>query len=378
VPPEFAPWFLPLAAFLLGINVGSFLNVCIYRMPRNCVTVSHPSRSFCPICRRHLRWYENQPLIGWLLLRGRCAGCKLKISPRYPIFEGLTGILWALAALRYLPMGQIEVGAFFVTVIFFSVVIVAAMIDYDLRILPDRLTIPGMVLGPIAVWCFPVLCPGIDIPLYAREIKAAIGGPVSWWDSSLLSSLYLGSLDQLIAIEGRSWQPSLQALGASVAGLCFGAAMIWAISSVGRRILGREVMGFGDVKYMGMLGALLGVKGSLLTVLLACMLGSLGGLIGKWMRGSRTIPSQSFSVDMGLVSRLFFTRFRKEELELPAGQKGYRFTGLVGFLARILTGDGTIPFGPYLSVGAILVILCPQTIEHCLLVWWPSLLAGGS
>lgn len=378
MPPSTALWFYPLAAFLFGINVGSFLNVCIYRMPRNCVTVNKPSRSFCPICRRHLRWYENQPLIGWLLLKGRCGGCKLKISPRYPIFELLTGVLWALATQRFLQPGNLEIGAFFVAVTFISVVIVAAMIDYDLRILPNRLTIPGMILIPVGVWFFPAICPGIDLPGYANDLHQWLNGPISWWQSDILNTIYLDSLKAVADLQGSPYQASVQGVAASLAGLCFGAAVIWGISSVGSIIFGRDVMGFGDVKYMGLLGAFVGVRGASLTILLACLLGCIGGLLWKFIDGRTEISSEAFQEDLGPSSQLLLKLFRKEPVALANGQQGYRFSGPTAFFARILTGDSTIPFGPYLSMGALMVALYPKTMEHWILVWWPSLLAGGS
>lgn len=378
MPPSTALWFYPLAAFLFGINVGSFLNVCIYRMPRNCVTVNKPSRSFCPICRRHLRWYENQPLIGWLMLKGRCGGCKLKISPRYPIFELVTGVLWALATQRFLQPGNLEIGAFFLAVTFISVVIVAAMIDYDLRILPNRLTIPGMILIPVGVWFFPAACPGIDLSQQASEVLKTIRGPISWWQSDLLNWIYIDGLSAVSSMTGSPHRASIQALCASLAGLFFGAAIIWGISSVGQVLFGREVMGFGDVKYMGMLGAFLGVRGATLSIVLACLFGCLGGLLWKFLAGKAEISKDSYEEDLGPSGQLLLKFFRKEPVELSNGQEGYRFRGPAAFLARVVTGDSTIPFGPYLSLGALLVVLYPQTMEHWILVWWPSLLAGGS
>ena len=118
--------------------VGSFLNVCIYRLPLG-MSVNEPQRSFCPNCKAQIAWYHNLPIVGWLWLRGRCANCHQPISARYPAIELLTGLLF-LAVWRHFQQEWILV---LPGVIFVSLLIVATFIDFDHFIIPDEITIGG-------------------------------------------------------------------------------------------------------------------------------------------------------------------------------------------------------------------------------------------
>ncbi len=125
---------------LFGLMVGSFLNVCIYRIPRH-LSIVRP-RSACPACGHAIAWYENIPVISWLFLRGRCASCRAPISVQYPLVELLTGLLFLLAYLRW----NLSLDLFFV-LIYLALLIVIAGIDITHQIVPHTLTIPGMSLG---------------------------------------------------------------------------------------------------------------------------------------------------------------------------------------------------------------------------------------
>jgi leader peptidase (prepilin peptidase)/N-methyltransferase len=127
-------------ALLLGLVVGSFANVCIHRLPRRESVVSPPSR--CPSCGSLIRARDNVPLVSWLLLHGRCRACRAPISPRYPAVEAANGLLWlALAALRG-PGAQT-----FVTMALVTALLVLSFIDFDHQLLPDVVTLPGIVAG---------------------------------------------------------------------------------------------------------------------------------------------------------------------------------------------------------------------------------------
>lgn len=326
---ELVPLWLSLPfAFLFGINVGSFLNVVVFRLPRSCLTVDKPRWSFCPRCRRRLRWYENQPLIGWALLGGRCGGCKMPISLRYPSVELLTGLVWTAAAWARLSAAPQQWAAGLVSVVLLSIIISAALIDYDLRILPDKLTIPGMVLMPLAVMLAPETLPGLDLAALGGRLANELEGPLSWAGLSFLDGLVLGPLRALEGLQGGPWAPRLGALAASLSGMAVGAAAVWSIGVLGTVVFRREAMGFGDVKFMGLLGAACGPRGAAMTLILACLF---GGLIG----------------------------------------------GAHRVLSRRGDGDGgSVPFGPFLASGFFFAFLFPDPTAYWLLNWWPRLWAG--
>jgi leader peptidase (prepilin peptidase) / N-methyltransferase len=215
---EMPPAMAALAVAVTGLCIGSFLNVCIYRLPLK-QSVVHPG-SRCPGCGRMLTWYDNIPVASYLALRGRCRGCQAPISARYPIVEALTGaiFLWHLAVFDLTPI-------FCVRVVFACALIVLFAIDLEYQILPDRITLPGIVIG---FACSLLLPPG----------------PVS-----------------------------------SLLGIVVGGGLLWAIAEGWYRLRKVEAMGFGDVKMLAMVGAVLGVRLVLLTFVLASMLGGVVGVI---------------------------------------------------------------------------------------------------
>ncbi len=204
-------------AFLFGTLFGSFLNAAIYRVPLG-ISILRPS--CCPACGARIRWRHNLPVIGWLALRGRCADCGARISPRYPAVEFLGGLLLAGAVARW----GLSVSAASATV-FCYLMLVLAMIDIDHRILPNVLTLPGAVVG----------------------VAFALFDPRVHWLDALLGALLGG-------------------------GLLYGVA--WAYL----RARGREGMGMGDIKMMFTVGAFLGWQGALGTIFLGSLLGSVVGV----------------------------------------------------------------------------------------------------
>ena len=234
--------FYASAIFFLGLSFGSFLNVCIYRLPLGLSVVT--PRSSCPSCRRPIAFYDNIPVISWLLLRGRCRSCKSKISPRYLFIELLTGVLFlgcyayfgrTPATLKYCVFGFLILGLIFT--------------DAETKLLPDKLTLPGLALGIL----FSLLVPVND--LASQFLPGVVNLPLS----ADLSGRLLSLLDSL--------------LGAAV-----GASFIYGAGAAYLRWRGTEGMGFGDVKLMAMVGAFLGVKLTIFTIFTASLVGSMFGL----------------------------------------------------------------------------------------------------
>jgi leader peptidase (prepilin peptidase)/N-methyltransferase len=230
------------AIFLLGLAFGSFLNVCIYRMPLGASVIT--PRSSCPNCNRPIAFYDNMPVLSWLLLGGRCRNCKNKISPRYLLVEVLTGGLflgcyayfgYTLATLKFCVFGFLLLGLIFT--------------DAETKLLPDALTLPGLALGLL----FSVIVPVHD--LASQFLPGVLNLPLSADLAARLFSL----LDSLL-------------------GAALGAAFIYGAGAVYLRWRGAEGMGFGDVKLMALVGAFLGIKLTIFTIFTASLAGSLFGI----------------------------------------------------------------------------------------------------
>jgi leader peptidase (prepilin peptidase) / N-methyltransferase len=234
--------FFAVAIFVLGLAFGSFLNVCIYRLPLNLSVVS--PRSACPHCRRPIAFYDNVPVISWLILRGRCRHCQGHISPRYMAVELLTGALFlgsyayfglTLAALKFCVFGFLLLGLIFT--------------DAETKLLPNRLTLPGIVIGVL----FSLAVPVHDVA--SQFLPGVLNLPFSADVATHLLSL----ID-------------------SVLGAALGASFIYGAGAAYLRWRGTEGMGFGDVKLMAMIGAFVGMKLTIFTIFAASLAGSLFGL----------------------------------------------------------------------------------------------------
>jgi leader peptidase (prepilin peptidase) / N-methyltransferase len=226
--------------FLFGIVIGSFLNVCIHRLPRGESVVAPRSR--CPNCQRPIAGYDNIPLLSYLLLGGKCRHCKARISPVYFFVELATGLMFLLA---YFLLGT---GAEFIReVVFGSLLIVLVMTDWQERILPDVINFPGIALG----LGFAAIVP--------------VGDGTGLWLARLagVGSIPIGMISLLDAL-----------LGALAGG-----GLLYALGEVYFRLRHREGMGFGDVKMMAMVGCFLGPKLTLLTIFLGSFGGSIIGLV---------------------------------------------------------------------------------------------------
>lgn len=245
-----------IAAFIFGALTGSFLNVCICRLPRNESVVSPPSR--CPACAYRIHWYDNIPLLSYLLLRGRCRGCGARISIRYPLIELANGLLTLALFLRYGPSPS-----FAALFLFCSALVVITGIDLEHQVIPDRITMPGIVAG--VAFSFFLPWPG--------------------WLNALLGILAGGGSLLLVAC-----------------------AYEW--------LTGREGMGGGDIKLVAMMGAFLGWE----AVPFIILAGALAGLLAE---------------------------------SLP-------------MLIRKRNSGQAIPFGPYLTFGALFHLF----LGHRIITWY--------
>jgi len=272
----FDPWLEMALAGLLGLLIGSFLNVVIHRLPKmmerqwaleyahyaaeqsgNALQqeqtapfgLSHP-RSACPHCQHAIRWYENIPVLSYLWLRGRCAGCKTRISLRYPLVELLTGALFALCAWRWGLSPTAGAWA-----VFCALLVALAGIDWDTTLLPDDLTYPLLWAGLIAAalqWT--------NVPLFAA-VMGAVAGYLSLW------------------------------------------GVYWAF----KLATGKEGMGYGDFKLFAALGAWFGWQALVPIILMASVIGAIVGIAMKFSSGLREggyIPFGPFLAGAGLVALL--------------------------------------------------------------------------
>jgi leader peptidase (prepilin peptidase) / N-methyltransferase len=231
-----------LASFLFGLVFGSFLNVCIYRLPRG-LSVVFPG-SACPGCGKPVAPYDNIPVLSWVLLGGKCRNCKVAITARYAVVELMTALLFlacyehlgfSLAALKCAVFGFLLIGLIFT--------------DAETRLLPDRMTLPGLGLGLM----FSFLVPVND-----------------------LASMVLPGLFQVPISSDVSWR--LFSFADSLLGAVIGASFLYGAGAVYLRWRGVEGMGFGDVKLMAMIGSFVGFRLTILTILASSIAGSFFGL----------------------------------------------------------------------------------------------------
>lgn len=255
-----------LLAAIFGLVVGSFLNVCIYRIPRD-GSVAKPSRSYCPHCNHTLSALDNIPVLSYIYLKGKCRYCKEPISPRYMTVELLTAILFVLMIHRSLPLHLSfwqTVLELFTTCVFISMLIVISFIDLEFTIIPNKVVFVGLPIG---------------------LLFAIIASLLNWNIQPLLSRV----------------------LGAAV-----GAGIIVLIAIGGKALFRKEAMGGGDIKLMAMIGIYLGFWPHIpLTIMIAAFLGSLIGVIVLLFRKNKqdsTIPFGPFLSIGALISLMYGTQ----------------------------------------------------------------------
>ncbi len=254
--------FVLLVAGLFGALIGSFLNVCIYRLPRQ-ESIAWPG-SHCPTCAHSIAWYDNLPIVSYLALTGRCRHCNARIPFRYPIVEilnaaGYIGILWIFG-----PSWSAVVYGFL-----YSALLVVAGTDLSHKIIPNVVTLPGIILG--------LVCATTVLPL----------GFVN-----------------------------------SVLGIVVGGGILWLLAWASPYLFGKEGMGGGDIKLLAMIGAFLGWKPAVMTIMVGSLLGSL--------------------------------------------------VGIALIVTQVIKREDYIPFGPFLVCGALVALFFGQSV----LDWYQGLLAG--
>jgi leader peptidase (prepilin peptidase) / N-methyltransferase len=250
----------PLPTLLVacvGLALGSFLNVCIHRLPAG-RSIVHPGSS-CPKCGSPIRWYDNVPVVSWIVLRGRCRACGVRIPLRYPLVEILAALV-LVGLWFYLGAGL----AFLVAGPFALAMLVLFFTDYDERLLPDAVTLSGVVTGFAIAWCNPFL-------------------------------------------EGSSGRRMWLALS----GAALGAGLLWGVGALYGRLRGVEAMGLGDVKLMAMVGAFTGPAGAVVTVFAASVVGALVGVALIPLRGGTlrdALPFGCFLAPAALAALLWGDR----------------------------------------------------------------------
>ena len=305
--------------FIIGAIVGSFLNVCIVRLPLD-KSVAFPS-SHCPHCKKSIAWYDNIPLVSWFILLGRCRNCKKEISFRYWLVEFLTAGTFAgfyiyYGAAPFLPAYLVMMSCF----------IVATFVDLSHRIIPDQISIGGMWAGII----LSALIPQLHLSSENLLLGGFIAGLLvlvclflSWiypffckhlmteeepFDDKPIKVLVLVSLIIISIVNSHKiiWplviSDHMYSLTASLVGFIIGGGAIYALGLLGDIIFRKESMGGGDVKLMAMIGAFLGWKIALLSFFIAPFFGAVVGIIEKIRTKDNTIAYGPFLVLGALVS----------------------------------------------------------------------------
>jgi leader peptidase (prepilin peptidase)/N-methyltransferase len=247
---------LYILIFSFGLIIGSFLNVCIYRIPRRLSIIIPSSR--CPSCNTPIKPWDNIPIVSYILLGGKCRYCQAQISLRYPLVEFLNAVLYLIIFWRF--------GFGLHTVIYFifsSALIVITFIDLDFQIIPDRITLTGIPLGFLA-------------------------------GSFLLPDPFARS--------------SLLGIKESLIGLVSGFGLFYLVALAGSAIFKKEALGGGDIKMMAMVGALMGWKTVLLTTFLGSLTGSVFGITFMVLKGKNRTTKLAFGpfLALGAIITLFF------------------------------------------------------------------------
>jgi leader peptidase (prepilin peptidase)/N-methyltransferase len=349
-------------AFVLGAVVGSFLNVCIYRLPLD-LSINKPRRSFCPVCKNPIQWHQNIPLLSWLLLRGRCAKCGAKISFRYFAVELLTALLF-LALWQLFPW-QVALAYW----VFISLVIVATFIDFEHFIIPDQVTIGGVSAGIIASVLVPeLMMTESRMAALVCSVLAAVLGYIILWIVLELGKIAFGKkriqldaptpftwerhgddADFVVGDERSLWSDHFARESDRLLLYCneakidnriygdvtldfhynsvavgeekFSLDQTNEISGMARELqIPREAMGRGDLKFLAAIGAFLGWRAVLFSLFAGSLVGSLVGLI-----------------------------------TLVVGKRVW---------------SAKLPFGPYLAFGALVWMFLGETFIH----WYLGLL----
>jgi leader peptidase (prepilin peptidase) / N-methyltransferase len=279
--------------FLLGTIVGSFLNVCITRIPEDISIVTPGSR--CPQCLRPIKPYDNVPVFAWLWLRGKCRACGTPISAMYPLIELATGLLFVAAFFEF-GITQTTVKWLFFT----CLIIVLTVTDLRVRLLPDVVNWPGFAAGLL----FSAFVPpgeGFAGSLLGRLLQVR------------LPAFAVGVLDGIL-------------------GAAFGSFLLWGMAKAYKTVRGHDGMGMGDVKMIAMIGAFLGLRGTFMTLLVGSLLGSVIGI--------------------GVVGALYLGGWRSE----VAKRASRRGMGTEQRLRWAVARQYQLPLGTFLGIGALAIV----------------------
>ncbi len=251
-----------LVAFVFGLLVGSFLNVCIHRWPKYQSVVSPRSR--CPHCEAQIAWYDNIPLLSYSFLRGRCRACGTWISIRYPIVELLNGLLYAYLMWRFGAEPSVAKMA-----VFGSMMLILIFTDLTEYILPDEITLGGLLLGL-------ALSPFLHLGT----------GPVGFF----------------LTLTGKVWAPWTLSLAESALAALVVGGFLFLLGEAYYRLRHREGLGFGDVKMMAMVGAFWGLGDSILTLIIGSIIGSAVGIVIVIVGGKKWTYELPFGSYLGAAA----------------------------------------------------------------------------
>jgi leader peptidase (prepilin peptidase)/N-methyltransferase len=279
--------------FLFGIVIGSFLNVCITRIPDEVSIVSPGSR--CPRCLTPIKPYDNVPVFAWLWLKGKCRNCGLPISPMYPLVELATGLLFVGCFLEF-GITQATIKWLF----FICLIIILTVTDLRVRLLPDVITLPGFAAGVLFSAFVPPndgVVPGLSLILFHKLPPERI----------------LGVIEALL-------------------GAAFASLLLWGAAVLYKLVRKREGMGLGDVKMMLMVGAFLGVRNAFITILLGTLLGSILGVA---------------------VIATMYASGSGRRLAERASRRGL---GTVNEIRWLIASQYHLPLGTFLGIAALIVV----------------------
>lgn len=356
-------WLWVAFAAILGLFFGSFLNVVIYRLPRRCLSIAKPRGSFCPSCKKPVRWFDNVPVASWLLLNGKCRDCRGKISMRYPFVEAVTGGLFAFIVWRMVVQpGDVDDAYAWLTAAthcgFAASMIACAFIDWDLTILPDQITIGGTLLlivlallnpyqGGVpaepepgrGMWTLRDSQPradGIALPgtrvatptttatAFTRHARLREQAPIV--DAFVEKDLATAALvpDYTDPARYESWDGRLRAFFSSMFGALISGGALWLLGLIMTLAFqkkaithgGGSAMGLGDVKLLMVFGALLGWPGALLALLIGAVLGMIVGIPRMMITGKHGIPFGPFLAAAAIFVGVFYADILKLFYEL--------------------------------------------------------------
>lgn len=305
---------------VLGAMLGSFASAAIYRIPREGLSVLRPMRSFCPSCKAQIRWHDNLPIVGYLILRGRCRACKVGYGPGYMVHEIVLAGLFVLAGETWL-MAQDSPWALLFALVALTALWIATAIDWEHLILPDGITLGGIPFGFVAALAAPAFHMGPELDRLP-------------WGVDQLGISLADSHEKIVLISAL--------LGTSISW-----ALLIGIRAVFSYILRQEALGLGDVKYLAAVGAFLGLEGAAWTLLIGVFAGAVLGLLN-------------------IVRMIWVVHSRRRRRGRTRVLKSSAYMGWM--LGRLF------PFGPPLVLGTVCYLLAPQDTRVFITETWPQLL----